>query len=252
MKVGTTYLRVLVAGWAATWTVGSCAFPNYGFEDEVKNGIGGRGNPTFGSSAGSAGDGESGGAKDEGGSGSGSPAVGGEGGTPRLGAGGNTGEGGESGSGPSEPVIKLCADFESLASDCQCFDYREHAYLYCSVARPWAMAGFQCGFYGLRLVALDDIAEDLWLSDKVQDITQSSFQYFWIGASSAGEPVVWRWPNEVEFWAGGKDGAPVGSGYSGWRGENPDAGSGACAFVGKEGWEDGGCTDARPYACESY
>jgi hypothetical protein len=150
-------------------------------------------------------------------------------------------------------VIKVCADFESFPADCQCFDYREHAYVYCSVARPWATAGFECGFHGMRLVALDDVAENTWLLDKVLNITQSSFQYFWIGASSDGEPVVWTWPNEVPFWKGGTEGAPVGSGYAPWRGGNPDAGSGACAFMGQEGrWEDGGCKDSRPYACESY
>jgi hypothetical protein len=104
----------------------------------------------------------------------------------------------------------------------------------------------------MRLVALDDVAENTWLLNKVQEITQASFQYFWIGASSHGDPVVWSWPNEVEFWKGGTEGAPVGTGFAGWRGGNPDAGSGACAFAGMSGWEDGGCKDSRPYACESY
>jgi hypothetical protein len=149
-------------------------------------------------------------------------------------------------------VIKLCADFESFPADCQCFDYREHAYLYCSGPRTWAAAGFQCGFHDMRLVALDDKAENDWLIDKVVEITQGQFHYFWIGGSSDGDPVVWSWPNDVKFWQGGPNGSPIGGSYAKWRGGNPDAGAGACAFAGKDGWEDGGCQDTRPYACESY
>lgn len=149
-------------------------------------------------------------------------------------------------------MIKLCADFESFPADCQCFDYREHAYLYCSGPRTWAAAGFQCGFHDMRLVALDDKAENDWLIDKVVEITQGQFHYFWIGGSSDGDPVVWSWPNDVKFWQGGPNGSPIGGSYAKWRGGNPDAGAGACAFAGKDGWEDGGCQDTRPYACESY
>lgn len=255
MKVGSRCLLVLAALWVATVSTGSCTFPDYGFQDVVEADSGGRfsrpvlpkpGTGKTESGSGGARGGEGGQSDrerprrtDEG-----------EGGAPNGQQGGEGGSAGAPGEKPFEPVV--CSELESLAPDCECFDYRDHAYLYCSTPRTWSNAKHQCSFHEMRLVAIEDIAENNFLHGKVLEITHGAFPYFWIGGQSAGDPVVWSWPNAVVFWEGQANGAPVDGRYSNWRGGNPDAGSEACAFMGQTGWEDGGCSDSRPYICESY
>jgi len=111
-----------------------------------------------------------------------------------------------------------------------------------------------CEINGMRLAAIESVAENAWVLAQAKSITTPrSFEYFWIGGSSQGHPGDWRWPNDIKFWTGLSNGTPEKGVYFNWGTGKPDNGlSEWCAIMAEQGWDDETCEGERPYVCEAY
>lgn len=238
-----------------------CSFPDYVVRPTPSDGGGGASSMSpqggggseavAGSSGGAAGLGEvAGGALNAGASGAGTG--GNEGGG--AGQGGASGAGEEGGEGGCPfAVPKKCADFLALPPDATCFDDANHAYLFRSETKSFAIAAAQCAFYEMHLASIGSHVEDAFVIQSAAKISgPSRFGYFWIGASTIGSPGAWHWADGSVFWTGGAHGTPNGNAYFNWRSDSPmNVSSDSCAFSDEAGWQDGDCTLNRPYVCEA-
>jgi hypothetical protein len=231
----------------------SCSFPKYGFVDEESDTTtpgGERAAPAdmIGGNGGEAGAGSGGEPSEmvssggQAGDGTDSMLTGGEGGTGDS--------GGSGGSGGKVPA-KVCSDLETVPDDCRCWDYHEHAYLFCSTARTWAGAAEACRARGMELVALETPSENTWVVSRVEnDLSSAQFASFWIGGKRDEDAWIYRWPDQTPFWEGQADGAPVKGSYANWHNTNPK--QGGCVSMREGRWEDGDCASLRPHVCEAY
>jgi hypothetical protein len=232
-----------------------CSFPDYGIVEPRLSGDGGGGASSAspqgggGSEVVAGGAGSAGGENGENGGG-GSPSAGSSG-SNASGSAGLAGDGGEAGRPPAAP--NKCADYPTLPADARCFDDATHAYLFRSETKPFTIAAAQCRFYDMHLVSIESPTEDAFILQSAGKITQpSQFDYFWIGGSTIGSPGTWHWTDGSVFWTGGTNGQQIGDAYFNWRSDSPmNTGSDSCAFSDDAGWQDGDCTQNRPYVCEA-
>ena len=182
-------------------------------------------------------------------------AEGGTAGTTTAGNGGASpgGFGGEAGAPEMMPVHKMCADFAVKPRDCTCVDDETHAYFFCSMTKPFMSAASLCSFYDMHLVKIESPSEDAWIFAQAEMIgSPSVVQYFWIGASTIKSPGTWHWTDLSEIWQGGANGTPEPDVYLNWRTDSPqNTATASCAYTARDGWQDGDCTQNRPYACEA-
>jgi len=129
--------------------------------------------------------------------------------------------------------------------------FREHAYLICSVQAPWADAEKDCEAHGMRLVRIDDDAENTW-------VHKVAFGYgvdrSWLGGSDSHAAGDWRWADGTQFWSGLASGMRVGCLYSNWdSGEPNDMGDAEHCVVmfDKMTWNDDDCATLHRYVCEA-
>lgn len=235
----------------------SCSFPEYAFSrPDPSAGSGGSGNAV--GVAGDSGNGMPGGtgghSTDAGSSGVAGSGAGAGGSLAGAGAAGNGGNAGSAGGGGAPHVPNQCADLDNKPNYCTCADDATHAYLFCSQTRTFAAAASQCTFYEMHLVKQDSAGENSFVSARANQITQpAGVQYFWIGASSLNSPGVWHWTDQTVFWQGGASGTPTSGAYFNWRTDQPQSTvNAACAYMDLDGsWQDGDCTQNRPYVCEA-
>jgi Lectin C-type domain len=234
-----------------------CSFPDYAIVEPMLSGGGGGatsappqagGGSDFVAGSSGSGDAPGGGSGAPSGGSSGSN-VGGNGGL--AGEGGEGGEGGGAGRAPTGP--KWCADYDALPADGRCFNDATHAYLFRSETKTFTIAAAQCAFYGMHLASIESPSEDAFIIQMAAKITEpSEFGYFWIGGSTIGSHGTWHWPDGSVFWTGGAMGQPNGDAYFNWRSDSPlNVNTDSCAFSDDAGWQDGDCTQNRPYVCEA-
>lgn len=226
--------------------VASCSFPDYTFL-RPDPGAGATGLAGDGSASSGAGAGGGGGSS---GDTAGSP----NGGAATSGTSG-TGTGGDGGEGGAPDVPSKCADITGLIMPgCTCLDDATHAFIFCSTTKPFATAAAQCTFMEAHLVKIEGTLENMFVSSNANTITMPmNVQYFWIGASTQNSPGTWHWTDGEVFWTGGAMGTPAAGAYFNWRTDRPqNTATQACAYMDLEGgWQDGDCTQNRPYACEA-
>ena len=128
-----------------------------------------------------------------------------------------------------------------------------HAYFFCSMTKPFTSAAALCSFYDMYLVKVESPTEGAWIFDQADMIgTPVVVKYFWIGASTIKSPGIWHWTDLSELWRGGATGTPVPGVYFNWRIDSPhNTATESCAYTASDGWQDGDCTQNRPYACEA-
>jgi len=174
--------------------------------------------------------------------------VGGVGGAAGAGgAGGAAGAGAVGGAGGGPAIV------------CYPATHAGHAYQFCDAIVEWAPARATCEGRGLRLVRVDDEAENTWL---VMTATSAGLSFrkshnLWIGGYEPTTDGDWRWTDGDAFWLGnGTTGAPVGGLYSKWDPTEPDNATGpeSCASIPLNGmtWIDDNCTTDQYFVCESY
>jgi hypothetical protein len=132
-----------------------------------------------------------------------------------------------------------------------------HDYAFCDALVAWPTARTECETRGMRLVRIDDAAENDWV------VTTAAFsasmfrrESLWIGGY---EPTVdgdWHWTDGEAFWSGDGNGSPVGGLYTNWDRTEPNnaVSAEACAGIrlNDSAWLDLGCSFGAYFACEAY
>jgi hypothetical protein len=167
--------------------------------------------------------------------------------------------GGGSACAPTQPLPNQMVRPPSCVSsaDCTCEFYGGHAYRFCRAGKNFTDARAACVTSGMKLVRLNDAAENQW----VYDVTVAeALTSIWIGATDSALEGDWRWVDGTPFWSGKgplAGGSAVGGLYSAWDGfaDEPNVGVDEdCAgyWRPRPTWADLTCTDANAYICESY
>jgi len=190
----------------------------------------------------------------------GSAATGGAGGSAG-GAGGSVGGigGGAGGSvgGTGGSVGGAGGGDAGQAISCNTLTYGTHQYAFCDALVDWATARIECEGRGMRLVRIDDSAENVWLQANAT-FSASMFrrEALWLGGY---EPTVdgdWHWTDGDAFWNGAANGMAVGGLYADWESGEPNnaVGQEACLAMplNKTTWFDWACADKHYFACERY
>lgn len=137
---------------------------------------------------------------------------------------------------------------------CPCTHHIEggHSYLFCREGNPnWDDANAFCVTHGYALVTIDDEAEQRWVRDRAQEV--SNDKRWWIGARRAAEGHF-VWPDGSRLDAEGV--------FTNWKPSEPNNqwGTENCAEMeaGAQGrgnipggWNDEGCWADRRFVCES-
>ena len=142
-------------------------------------------------------------------------------------------------------------------ASCLTATYGGHTYAFCEGLLAWTDAAADCGAKGMRLVRIDDGAENTWVQMiAFAGVTSTSSVYWpWIGGDDLAVVGDWRWSDGALFWRGGSNGAAQGGLYSNWAAGCPTNGGGAtdCAiFQHAAFWTDFQCTRLQRYICEQY
>ncbi|UJR84600.1 C-type lectin domain-containing protein [Sandaracinus amylolyticus] len=130
---------------------------------------------------------------------------------------------------------------------CLAGGYLGRRYLYCEDLRTRNDAAMRCADLGMRLVRVDDSAEQdfvdvLRVADRV-----------WIGATDEVREGDWTWNDGTLFFRDATGGGqPIGGAYVHWGAAEPNgARRENCAMiVSSSVWIDEDCTMAVPYVCE--
>lgn len=151
------------------------------------------------------------------------------------------------------PILQ--ADGTTDEDGCEdCEDrYRDgRQYLFCTFTRRWVGARTRCDNYGMRIVAIEDEAERLWIETQINDIDDGDFDPWWIGlytpiAGSDNRADHRWWPDDTA------DPAP---GYEYWLTGEPNNPSEDCVRIrdaGDRRWTDRSCNSGSstfPFICE--
>jgi Lectin C-type domain len=188
--------------------------------------------------------------------GTGSVGIGGTAGTGR--GGGPAGAGGGGGTGGSIGGAGGAAGTDGGAPiSCTTANNNGHDYLFCDAMVDWATARAECEARGMRLVRVDDAAEDTWLQ-LTANFSASMFRRsaLWLGGY---EPTIdgdWHWTDGDAFWLGAANGMAVGGLFTNWESGEPNnaVGPEACLAMplNKTTWFDWQCSNPQYFACERY
>lgn len=182
-------------------------------------------------------------------------------GAASAGTGGAAGAGGGAGVGGSGGATGAGGAGGGPAIVCHPATHAGHAYEFCEPVVPWATARATCEGRGLRLVRVDDDAENAWL---IMTATSAPLGFrrsnnLWLGGYEVTGDGDWQWTDGAAYWLGadsGHGGVPVGGLYSNWDPTEPDNATGpeSCAAIPLNGltWIDDGCTNNQFFVCEAY
>ena len=140
---------------------------------------------------------------------------------------------------------------------CNTLTYGGHQYSFCDALVDFATARAECEGRGMRLVRIDDAAENAWVrANAIFSAPMANREAMWLGGL---EPTVdgdWHWTDGQAFWSGGLNGMPVGGLYTNWDSKEPNNAIGpeSCLSMPLNGttWYDYDCTNRQYIACEQY
>ena len=132
-----------------------------------------------------------------------------------------------------------------------------HDYAFCVGPLSWTDAANECAARGMRLVRIDDAAENNWVqTNAFMGIMSTSSTYWsWIGGIDQAVVGEWRWTDGALFWLGGSNGSAQGGLYQNWAAGSPTNTGMAtdCAILQHASfWTDFDCTRLERYVCEQY
>ena len=130
-----------------------------------------------------------------------------------------------------------------------------HDYVRCKELRNWADANSGCLAIGMRLVRVDDDAENQWLFFGA-NVPSGADGEIWLGATDLEVEGEWRWTNGDLFWLGDDGGSAQNGLFSGWYSREPNnASTENCAVLDTKAagaeWYDFDCEASKAYVCES-
>jgi hypothetical protein len=139
---------------------------------------------------------------------------------------------------------------ETCAAECTPTMNGPKVYLFCTGDSNWSTAESVCAGANMRLVQLNDAAENAWVRSTADAILGTND--FFIGASDAATEDTWVWDDGPQFWQGRSNGTAVGGLYTNWDGGEPnDDKSEDCAEMQGDGqWNDVPCGSPQEFVCE--
>jgi len=142
---------------------------------------------------------------------------------------------------------------EICSSECKPRSYGGHVYIFCDGDTDFASAAGVCATQRMRLVKIDDAAENEGERTTAHAAHGSSVD-FWIGANDRATEDSWTWPDDTPFWRGRSSGSRVGGAYANWDpGEPNDDGTEDCAEMQSDGqWNDVPCRTVQEFVCERW
>jgi hypothetical protein len=220
---------------------GACG--RIGYDPIDAGGAGGRGGSLGTGGTGGTGAGVGGSAAGAGGSAAGAGGSAAGAGGSAAGTGGTTGGAGGAGGGS--------------AISCFTDSFGGHQYQFCDAMVDWASARAECEGRGMRLVRLDDAAENTWIqATAVFSASMFRRESLWLGGYEPTTDGDWHWTDGAAFWLGGVNGVAVGGLYTNWDTREPNnaVGPEACLAMPLNGtvWWDYQCTSPAYFACEMY
>jgi len=135
--------------------------------------------------------------------------------------------------------------------------FNGHNYEFCGALVTWSTAENDCVAKGMRLVRIDDVAENTWVHDTAfAGVPSTSSNYWpWIGATDLAVTGEWRWTDGALFWMGGSNGTAQGGLYNNWVAGSPTNNGAAtdCGILENAAyWTDFDCSRTQGYVCEQY
>jgi hypothetical protein len=119
--------------------------------------------------------------------------------------------------------------------------YSDRTYQFCTTDRSWTAAESTCVAIGYNLASLTDAAENDWAFSVAASVSATAW---WMGANDRNTEGNWIW-SDGSTWSFSPWGAYE---PNNWYG-NEDCGQ--LNWFATSVWNDGLCTDQRPYICES-
>lgn len=204
---------------------------------------------------------------------SGAPAGGGTGGdgvggqSDAAGAGGAAGDGGEAGdaghtggcspNGTAEACDGLDNDCNPATPDqcptgCLGQAYQAVGYMACSTELSFAFAEAQCEAQAMRLVKIDNAAENAFVLSRVKTYSL----YVWIGGAEQANSNSFRWLDGTVIFANGVPAKGVYQNFG--SGEPANEASVNCLQLTRGPspppgmWSTAACADTQPFVCERY
>lgn len=141
-------------------------------------------------------------------------------------------------------------DDEGDCIQCEGRERDGRLYLFCTNIARGVIARSTCESYGMRIVAIEDSAENDWIVSQIDDIDGGSLQSWWIGLYDAEDDDDER--SDHRWWP---DGAPAPT-FEAWNGGEPSDTGQDCVRIVDEagrGWSDRICDtggDRYRYICE--
>jgi hypothetical protein len=145
------------------------------------------------------------------------------------------------------------------AGACPTAIFGGHTYAFCDGPLSWNDAQNDCVAKGMRLVRIDDAAENAWVQAtafaNVPPNDNRLAVWRWLGATEIAVPGEWRWTDGTLFWLGGSNGSAQNGLYANWVSGSPKT-TGEDNFCGlmqhNAGgfWADDNCNGLQPYVCE--
>jgi len=125
-------------------------------------------------------------------------------------------------------------------------------YALCRKVRRWGPAREWCAGRGMRIVRIDDAAEQTWLAGAVESADPGPRNSWWIGLRDVvgggdGSADEYRWHPD--------DDTTPPPGYDAWASGEPNTNNGCARMANDEGaarlWTDRGCGETFHFVCES-
>ena len=130
--------------------------------------------------------------------------------------------------------------------------YQGAGYMVCNASLTYAEAGTACLMQTMRLVRIDNAAENAFVLSLLKPITL----YGYIGGTDADKARTFKWPDGEIVWT---NGAAVAGVYQNFSSNEPGTMSGANCLQMTRGssppagtWSDTPCTEKQPFVCERY
>jgi len=127
------------------------------------------------------------------------------------------------------------------------------SYLFCAQPLTYTVAEVECEGQDMHLVRIDDMEEQVWLSDQ-RTIAFGSKPAAWLGGTDSVTENAWLWRDSTQFWEGRSGGVAVGGLFAFWRGGEPNNDSGEdCGVLSNTssgGWDDRECNSQLRFICE--
>lgn len=137
---------------------------------------------------------------------------------------------------------------------CSLLSASDRQYVICPEPLDFAAAAADCARRDATLAAVGSVEENDFIATSAGGLVSGNS---WLGGSR-DDDYVWRWPDGIVFWRGGREGAAENGAFVLWQPGEPNDSSTVttdperCLAItlGGNDWNDRACSIGLPYVCE--